>query len=248
MDAHTKRGLIGMALIACALIALNMGNASAESFGYYPAYSYFSYSPSYGYYPGYYGNYYVGAYDGYYGGYNSYSPAYYGSYGYYPTIYDYGYDPEYYNGYAGDHYGYYNTPYQSKYYLSLSDYEPSYGYYDSGDYEPSYKYYSKHYCHNKDDCEDEFDDWLDEGGGMNENYARYAARQWIGNNFYGRYADVSGLTTEEAFGGATTPEQSWSNWRNKEAYDYRDLGYNDQGPSYYEPVYDSNLGYYNWRY
>lgn len=40
-----------------------------------------------------------------------------------------------------------------------------------------------------------------------------------------------------------------TNFRYKQEYNYRDYGKDAYGRSYYyEPVYDWNLGYYNWRY
>ncbi|MEK6854682.1 MAG: hypothetical protein AABX73_00490 [Nanoarchaeota archaeon] len=78
-------------------------------------------------------------------------------------------------------------------------------------------------------------------------FQKMRAVRFIDSSYNDRYDIVAGKTTGKAFGD-DNKDTSASNWRNKYAYDYRIDGVNPTYNYYYKPVYDSSLGYYNWRY
>ena len=55
--------------------------------------------------------------------------------------------------------------------------------------------------------------------------------------------DTYTSTTEELYGSDGEDNPTSTNWRYKPAYN--NLNYGD---NYYAPVYDSEKGYFNWRY
>lgn len=85
-------------------------------------------------------------------------------------------------------------------------------------------------------------------GDWQEEHQIRRAVEFIDNSYNARYDDVAGRTSGEAFyyGSESTIEPS-TNFRNKYAYDYR-VDSVDSKDGYYKPEYDSQLGYYNWRY
>ncbi len=75
------------------------------------------------------------------------------------------------------------------------------------------------------------------------------AVRFLEQSFNTRYDNVAGKTSGEAFYYNYDSEGKPStNWRYKEAYDYRLDGRDSNDNYYYNPRYDSQSGNYNWRY
>ena len=127
----------------------------------------------------------------------------------------------YYTSFSGDsdNYFYYDNLYGGEIYLSLGD----------------RNCYSCH--HNRYYYDDDY----------RERVIGRAALDWTFRSYDARYNLAYGKTTGEAFTPSLNENVPLSNWRNKYSYDYR-LDGRGLNENYYQPVFDSELGYYNWRY
>jgi len=86
--------------------------------------------------------------------------------------------------------------------------------------------------------------------GWDEEIAESYALGWAINNYNKRYRAAAGKPSGDTFYQTVSDQKPTpqTNWRNKPAYDARKYTYKPYKDYYYEPTYDHNLGYYNWRY
>ncbi len=142
------------------------------------------------------------------------------------------------------HFSYYYDPNfnEAAFYYSFKDEDYSCchyytrPYYYDTPYEYRYQYvYPRHYYHFSSD----YDEYLQKS----------RAVRFLENSFNARYDNVAGKTSGDAFYyDYDTGGKSSTNWRYKEAYDYRVDGRDSNEDYYYKPRYDSQSGDYNWRY
>lgn len=200
------------------------------------------------------------------------SDYYFDDYGYY------GYNPYYSGGeyvYAGTEFGvgiHDEDWYANDYYLYVpgrayvSSYRPyySYGYYDNYGYDSDDYYYDYYYDHGAGHYN--YGEYYPSSYACYHGHCRYydSEYDYVQDRFFDAvyfetFADYNEFrdTTFGAPSGAVydaeeyyTEDVPYSNWRNKVKYDpiMGDGNAYPDGNYYYEPRYDPQLGYYNWRY
>jgi len=73
--------------------------------------------------------------------------------------------------------------------------------------------------------------------------------KYLGETLYETYnMQNNNINTKSASSTSNTDYNGGFSWRNKDAFDSNSYNANDYQTYYYQPSYNSNLGYYNWRY
>ena len=167
------------------------------------------------------------------------------------------YDYNTYDHYGNGHFSYHYDNYYggAEIYVSVDDQNDwnSWNY----DYDPYYdynplSYYDECYSYDRSDLRWEKNpvcDWIEDGDGWREDYKRYQAVNYVVDSYNARYFANYGEKSKNVYCKGCETDSSSTSFGNREIYNPYVHGKGSyRTGNYYDPEFDEEKGYWNWRY